>query len=104
MTESQAIRWSGTVPSTGAVGSSPPTTESRRSIMAASASPGTATCASSSAVLVISRVLPIRVLASFTSASRCLARCCSVTSKPTASTPRTWPAGSFTGESQVSTA
>jgi hypothetical protein len=92
------------VPSTGAVGSPPATTESSRSIRARSASPGTATSASSSAVLVISRVLPIRVLASLTSASRCLARCCSVTSRPTASTPRTRPAGSFTGDSQVSTA
>ena len=66
--------------------------------MAKSANPVTATSASSSAVQVTSRVVPMRTLASFSTARRRRARYCSVMSITSADTPSTAPAGSFSGD------
>ncbi|AEH09245.1 MULTISPECIES: hypothetical protein [Protofrankia] len=74
-----------------------PTAESSRSTLTKSANCSVATSASSWAVRIVSSVVPMRTLAAFTMASRCLARYRVVVSRAAVDTPRTVPAGSFTG-------
>jgi hypothetical protein len=82
-------------------GSSPSATDSSRSTVTKSAKPVTATSASSSAVRVTSRVLPMRRLASLRTARRRRAQYCSVVSKTAADMPRTAPLSSFSGERNI---
>ena len=82
-------------------GSSPRTTDSSRSTVAKSANPVTATSASSSAVRVTSRVLPMRRLASLSTARRRRAQYCSVVSITSADNPCTAPLPSFNGERNI---
>ncbi|WP_242606505.1 hypothetical protein [Protofrankia symbiont of Coriaria ruscifolia] len=74
-----------------------PTAESSRSTLTKSANCSVSTSASSWAVRAVSRVVPMRTLAAFTMASRCLARYCVVVSRAAVDTLRTMPPGSFNG-------
>ncbi len=101
--DSYATRRSTTSASTGpGTGSSPRITESRRSTLTKSASRGTASSASSWAVRVTSRVVPIRVPASFSRTRRRRTEWRSLPSNLAAPTPTTSPVpGSWTGHSST---